>query len=938
MSFEGGDHRIWLMSSDDREVLSMSGLLDEAGYRQRANLPEGDDAVAHYLSEGWRQGLNPYDGFDGEFLRPYYEASALLGPPILSWLELAARSDHRPPTNPIEANVLAEQVRASRFFDGGAYAERLGSGLDPAMHYAVVGEFTGWRASRAFDVSFYLDRNPDILTFAGSPLLHYTNWGCVEGRRAVPAGDRLAFPQLANRRRPSVLVIVHEASRTGAPILGWNIARELATTYNVVSVLMRGGVLEGQFAAVSAATVGPLVWEEWHGSEMSRLAENLVASYQPIYAIANSIETNLLVPALAQLGVPSVALVHEFAAYTRPMSKMLNVLDWATHIVFPAGMVAQSTYDAFPAFAQRRGVHVQSQGPVELPGNGRDETDGNGRHADVAPALRPAGSDAAFLVLGLGAVQIRKGVDLFIAAAAAARRLAPEIAFSFVWVGEGYDPISDSAYSAYLAEQIVRSDLVDTVEMRGAVENLDAAYASADIFFMSSRLDPQPNVGIDAVRRGIPTVCFEGACGTAEILASDPFTSRLVVPHLDAHAAAVEICRLARDGNALAAVGEATAGVGERAYNMERYIERIDGWGRAAAAALHPEDLRTLAESGAIDPDMALPPNHCPPGVYGVEWHVLQQWAVMGVSIGPEANQQFRRPCAGFHPQIYAVAHPVACGEGGENPLAHWIRAGRPAGAWSRRVFSPSALSLAAPAHIRVALHIHLYYVDHARNIAARLAANETSCDLYISTDTEAKARHLGSVFNRHHGAVDIRVMPNLGRDIGPFLTGFRREIIEGGYDMFGHLHGKQSLGVDGPMGDLWREFLWDNLVGDRFRMLDLAAGVFAAELQIGLLMAEDPHVVGWNQNRAVAENLAERMGISLPLDEFFDFPLGTMFWARPAALMPLLDLKLDWTDYPSEPLAGDGTLLHALERLMPFAARCAGLEVAGLRAPGTSW
>ena len=36
--------------------------------------------------------------------------------------------------------------------------------------------------------------------------------------------------------------------------------------------------------------------------------------------------------------------------------------------------------------------------------------------------------------------------------------------------------------------------------------------------------------------------------------------------------------------------------------------------------------------------------------------------------------------------------------------------------------------------------------------------------------------------------------------------------------------------------------------------------------------------------------------------------------------------------------LAQDGTLLHALERLVPYGARRAGLDVAGLRAPGTTW
>ena len=84
--------------------------------------------------------------------------------------------------------------------------------------------------------------------------------------------------------------------------------------------------------------------------------------------------------------------------------------------------------------------------------------------------------------------------------------------------------------------------------------------------------------------------------------------------------------------------------------------------------------------------------------------------------------------------------------------------------------------------------------------------------------------------------------------------------------------------------------------------MLDVAAAAFAAEQDLGLLMAEDPHLVGWDENRAIAETLAVRMGVDLPLDDFFDFPLGNMFWARPSALAPLLALDSTWSDcYDSE-------------------------------------
>ena len=67
-----------------------------------------------------------------------------------------------------------------------------------------------------------------------------------------------------------------------------------------------------------------------------------------------------------------------------------------------------------------------------------------------------------------------------------------------------------------------------------------------------------------------------------------------------------------------------------------------------------------------------------------------------------------------------------------------------------------------------------------------------------------------------------------------------------------------------------------------------------------------------------MAETIAKKMGINTLPDDL-DFPVGTMFWARTEALRPLTDLGLTDADYPAEPLPVDGTILHALERLLPI-------------------
>jgi len=45
--------------------------------------------------------------------------------------------------------------------------------------------------------------------------------------------------------------------------------------------------------------------------------------------------------------------------------------------------------------------------------------------------------------------------------------------------------------------------------------------------------------------------------------------------------------------------------------------------------------------------------------------------------------------------------------------------------------------------------------------------------------------------------------------------------------------------------------------------------------------------------------------------------------------LLPIFNLGLDWQDYPAEPLPYDGSILHALERLLSLVASSQGFRLA---------
>ena len=236
---------------------------------------------------------------------------------------------------------------------------------------------------------------------------------------------------------------------------------------------------------------------------------------------------------------------------------------------------------------------------------------------------------------------------------------------------------------------------------------------------------------------------------------------------------------------------------------------------------------------------------------------------------------------------------------------------------------------------MRTAIQAHFHYPELIGDFLDKLSANSARCDLLLSTNDEAKAEVLrAATAGYKRGRVDVRVVPNRGRDIGPLLTAYGSDITRN-YDLVGHLHSKRSLDLHPSLGETWREFLWQHLLGDRYPMVDLVVAQFAKDQRLGLIFAEDRHPCDWGENLAIAEQLAARAELENPLPWSFEFPIGTMFWARPRALAPLLKLKLDWGDYPEEPVPYDGTILHALERLLPFAASKEGFTYATLHIPG---
>jgi hypothetical protein len=292
-----------------------------------------------------------------------------------------------------------------------------------------------------------------------------------------------------------------------------------------------------------------------------------------------------------------------------------------------------------------------------------------------------------------------------------------------------------------------------------------------------------------------------------------------------------------------------------------------------------------------------------------------------------------RNPGPGFDTAFYLDTNPELRASG-LNPLAHYLTRGKREGSpcLPPRVRNDScaAVPFGFTAKMpqpgpRLAAMCHLFHADLAAEFQHYLANIPFPFDLFLTTDTEAKASALVHQFKAWpHGRVEVRVSENRGRDIAPKLLALRD--VYDHYEFVLHLHSKKSAHHSGLAP--WRHYLLETLLGSQ-AIVSSVFQVFAEDPRTGLVAAQHfefvRHSIGWGDNWDRAVDLAGRMGLTLNDQAPLDFPSGSMFWARSAALRPLLALGLSPEDFETEDAQIDGTLAHAIERLYFFVCEHAG-------------
>jgi len=222
-----------------------------------------------------------------------------------------------------------------------------------------------------------------------------------------------------------------------------------------------------------------------------------------------------------------------------------------------------------------------------------------------------------------------------------------------------------------------------------------------------------------------------------------------------------------------------------------------------------------------------------------------------------------------------------------------------------------------------VGIHLHLYYTDMLEECALYLNRIPSPFSLYVSIreiEDEQAIERLIHQYIPNLAYLTIRKVPNRGRDIAPLVIEFGKELQQ--HRLIAHIHTKKSPHNSVLAG--WFQDTMNALFGSSAEIIQIwqllqADGKFVyPSANANILVAKN----GWGENYPIAEKLAKKfLRVSLKKFPRVTFPQGTMFWATSAALKKFLSLPLQYKDFPAEPIPPDGTLAHALERLLLISA-----------------
>lgn len=215
----------------------------------------------------------------------------------------------------------------------------------------------------------------------------------------------------------------------------------------------------------------------------------------------------------------------------------------------------------------------------------------------------------------------------------------------------------------------------------------------------------------------------------------------------------------------------------------------------------------------------------------------------------------------------------------------------------------------------KIAVVCHVYYLDHWKEIAEKLRNIPLKFTLF-ATIADGNDYVISEEILKEFPEAEIRVFPNKGRDIAPFIQ-ILPEIINRGYEIICKVHTKKT---DPKQGGAWRQLMIESALGTT-GMVSLILNSFASDPSLGII---GPSLLYKSCEELMYENeenfnrIWQLLYNNISIPKNLGFFAGSCFWVRSESLRDLAALA-DELIFEDDNSKNDGQVAHAVERL--FAA-----------------
>lgn len=229
---------------------------------------------------------------------------------------------------------------------------------------------------------------------------------------------------------------------------------------------------------------------------------------------------------------------------------------------------------------------------------------------------------------------------------------------------------------------------------------------------------------------------------------------------------------------------------------------------------------------------------------------------------------------------------------------------------------------------------IHLYYIEKIEQYINYIKNIPVTIDLFVTVSSKQTMNILDAELKKLNREYQIIIKSNRGRDISSLLVASKGKILK--YKYFCFIHDKKEKTIDKKEDiDNWNYCLWENAVASPIYIENILY-TFRTNKDVGILAP--PSIITenltyayentWAGNFDNAVDIVKKFELHCDIDENkMPIIMGTVFWAKVEAVYKLLKYDWKYEDFDEEPLAENGTLSHAIERVFPFFAQDAGYE-----------